>query len=478
MHKKAGQTSVEVSMLCGALLAGCVRFTPLPLPNRAELLTPPDMAGVRVAANSIAHPLLPPIHFDERDGLSPDEAAVLAVLLNPQLRVDRDERGTAAAQLLQAGLLPNPELSATWEAPDGGDTADATTGFGVGLDWDVRRLITRAVRQHGAMAHAEAVDLSVAWREWQTAEAAKRQVYRIEFARLRIEITRKIVKRLHAKSRLLERAVGRGLKTELDAAAANASEREARAVLVDAEQNAATERLVLNRLLGLPPDTWLRTVADLSVPHRLDLLPKNELLRDLENRRLDLMALRRGYESRNARLRAVILEQFPRVRVGLSQARETDRLNSLAVGVSVELPLFDRGQARIRLEQATRKRVRDEYAARVFNAVSGVAAELARIKAIENQLEAAEAAVVDLNKLRNACDQAVRQGRMDLLRASGATTRYLKKQLEVLGLEEQLGEARIALELLSGRYRVTRDTTQKRIHPPKGRNPAHGKTSE
>jgi len=458
--RRPGWSRIGSSILCGALFAGCARFTPLPLPGRAELLAPPDKARVRVAANSIVHPLLPPIHFDGRDGLSPDEAAVLAVLLNRKLRAVRDERGIAAAQILQAGLLPNPEVSATWEAPDGGDTTDTVTGFGVGLDWDVRRLITHAVRQRAAAAHAEAVDLDIAWREWQTAEAAKREVYRLEFARRRVAIAREIVNQLHAQTRLVERAVGLGQKTQLDAAAADAAEREARTVLVEAEQCAALERLVLNRLLGLPPDTRLRIAADLSVSHRLDLLPKQELLDGLENRRPDLPALRRGYESRNARLRAAILEQFPRVRFGLTQAKGTDRLKTLSVGVSVELPLFDRGQARIRLEQATRKRLRDEYAARVFNAVSGVAAELARIKAIESHLEAAEAAVVGLNKLRRACDQAVRQGRMDLLRATGVTTRYLKQQIEVLGLEKQVVEARIALELLSGRYRVTRDTAR------------------
>ncbi len=93
-------------MLSAAFLAGCARFTPLPLPDRTELPAPTDMARIRMAANRIAHPLLPPIHFDERDGLSPDEAAVLAVLLNPRLRVARDDRRIAAAQLLQAGLLP------------------------------------------------------------------------------------------------------------------------------------------------------------------------------------------------------------------------------------------------------------------------------------------------------------------------------------------------------------------------------------
>ena len=62
-------------------------------------------------AKEIKHPLLKPIDFDIRNGLSPDEAAVLAVIANPKLRASRDERQLAAAQLLQAGILPNPQFS-------------------------------------------------------------------------------------------------------------------------------------------------------------------------------------------------------------------------------------------------------------------------------------------------------------------------------------------------------------------------------
>ena len=69
--------------------------------------------------------------LDFDDGLSPDEAAVVAVLLNPALRAARAERGLAAAQLLRAGLLPNPELSGNLEFPIA--TEGEVVGYGVGI---------------------------------------------------------------------------------------------------------------------------------------------------------------------------------------------------------------------------------------------------------------------------------------------------------------------------------------------------------
>jgi|GEM_PF-5916531 len=41
------------------------------------------------------------------DGLSPDEAAILAVLANPGLKAVRNGNMVAHAQLIQAKLLPN-----------------------------------------------------------------------------------------------------------------------------------------------------------------------------------------------------------------------------------------------------------------------------------------------------------------------------------------------------------------------------------
>ena len=51
-----------------------------------------------------------PLRLDASDGFSPDELSLLAVLLNPELRGERDRRELASAQVLQARLLPNPQL--------------------------------------------------------------------------------------------------------------------------------------------------------------------------------------------------------------------------------------------------------------------------------------------------------------------------------------------------------------------------------
>jgi len=105
------------SLICfGVLLflvPACTAYKPLPLDEAAitRTLTLRNMEAVRLQAKEIRHPILKPIEFDIRNGLSADEAAILAVIANPKLRATRDQRQLAAAQLFQAGVLPNPQLA-------------------------------------------------------------------------------------------------------------------------------------------------------------------------------------------------------------------------------------------------------------------------------------------------------------------------------------------------------------------------------
>jgi outer membrane protein, heavy metal efflux system len=108
---------------------------------------------VRVQASSIRHPLRAPVTLDLQAGLRPEDAAVVAVLINPALRAARDQRGIAAAQLLQAGILPNPQISGSLDYLLGGTlTPDLVTGYGFGASWDIQALIERGARKSAAGA--------------------------------------------------------------------------------------------------------------------------------------------------------------------------------------------------------------------------------------------------------------------------------------------------------------------------------------
>ena len=107
------------------------------------------------------------------NGLSPDEAAILSVIASPKLRAIRDQKGLAAAQLLQAGILPNPQLSYGLDIPTAGATGGTVTAFNFGLNWEITSLISRGANRAAAQANAASVDLDTAWPAWQGGGGAK-----------------------------------------------------------------------------------------------------------------------------------------------------------------------------------------------------------------------------------------------------------------------------------------------------------------
>lgn len=156
------------------IFLACTSYHPQPLDEESVSKEPetPDMAGLRAKASTIRHRILEPVDFDYRDGISPDAAAVLSVIGNYELRALRNIKGIAKAQLLQAGILPDPQLSYALDLPVGGSTAGTVNAFGLMFGWDVELLITRGAEIDAARAESDSVDLDVAWQEWQIAEAA------------------------------------------------------------------------------------------------------------------------------------------------------------------------------------------------------------------------------------------------------------------------------------------------------------------
>jgi outer membrane protein, heavy metal efflux system len=442
------------SVLAVVVMAGCARYRPMPLtPDTvSQALAPPGMDEMVFAADRIAHPILRPIRFDARDGLSPDEAAILAVLVNPSLRAERDRRGTACAQLLQAGLLPNPELAYSLEFPTGGTTDGTVNAFGLGLNWEVSALISHAAKVDAATLKTNAVVLDIAWKEWQAAEAAKAAVYRRVSLLGQVDLAREMDKRLLENLEMVRKAVAEGLMTELDQAAAETASNQAHTDLVDLEKLAEEARLELNLAIGLPAESQAAIQQDTALPDRLEPPPAENLLACVEQRRPDLIALRYGYESQESTVRAAILDQFPRLSVGPIHARDTGNVITTGFGVAVDIPIFDDNQGHIAEERATRQTLFDEYVSRVFQARSDVARALVEIRWTSAQIKTVQDAVPSLQRLVDTYRVAVDAGQADVLSYYIAWNDLIQKQIDILKLKQQLADARISLELATGLY--------------------------
>ncbi len=441
--------------LAAYALGGCAIYRRAPLDHEAvaHALRPSSLGELQIQANEIKHPLLAPIEFTPHAGLTPDQAAMLAVLLNPSLRGTRDRRGVAAAEVFQAGILPNPQVSGSVDFVTGGTlTPDLVTGYGVGASWDLQALIQLGTRRAAARANLQAVDLDVAWTEWQIAQGAKLAVYRVIADEEQLTRAQQVDARLQENLDVVRRATAAHEQTAINLGAVEAASQEAHTTLLGLEQDLAHQRLAMKKAIGFPPDAEVRLRAGISLPSHVSTPSYASLTSNLEDRRLDLLALQKGYESEEAKLRSAILAQFPRISLGLNRASDTSNVHTIGPALTIDLPVFDRGQGTIAFERATRQQLRDEYFNRIFEARSDVAMALSDIHALEKQIAALAMAIPILQRLVDDFRVASAQGNISTFDYYVAENNLNQKAIQIIKLKQQLIETRIALELAAGRY--------------------------
>lgn len=464
--KKAYTKAVQpVSGFLAALLfsimtvGGCARYAKMPLdaPAVARNLTPPSVSDLRIQARQIKHPNLKPVEINEENGLAPDEAAIIAVLANPKLKAERDKRGVSVAQLYQAGILPNPQFSGSLDFPTTGSTQGTVTAFGLGLSYDTYALVTRGAEIDAAEAEDASVDLQVAWQEWQIAESAKLHAYRLFLLERQLAVAQQEEEGLQKNLAVVEEAVRLRDSTLIDLSAARASFQKVRLSVIGIEQNLKQEQLALNLALGFPPERTVQLQQGIAVPASTLLPALSQLTDGLEARRLDLLALKMGYQSQEERLRAAVLGQFPKISIGFSGARDNTNVISTGPTVGISLPVFDRNQGIIAIERATRQQLFDEYVARLFEARSNLATSYANIEWIQRQIQATEKYLPALKNLVQTYHRALLEGNADVLTYYNARDELIAERIALLSLQLQLVDQFIALEIACGEYLETKE---------------------
>jgi outer membrane protein TolC len=383
--------------------------------------------------------------------LSVYDVAVLAVENNADLRATRTQRGVARAQVLEAGLLPNPSVSASYlyllnPSSAAGVLFDAVTAT---VTQDIQKTITMKGRLRAAQAAALQVDASVLWEEWQLIGKTRLAVFDI----IQGEKLRKVL--VAYRNTLQDRfergrgALGQGNVTLATVAPDLVAISDTRKALFDLERELDTHRHDLNAMLGLAPEVVVPLKTQLQV---LQVDPKAVMraLDDLADRRPDLIALQLGYRSQDEKFRGAIVGQFPALTFGPSYSRDTSDVRSFGPQLTMDLPIFDRNQGNVAIEKTTREQLRAEFAARLSAAHSEVLASLATQRLLARQLEEERAEAPVLEGFAKQADSAMNAGNIDERAYVDLVSANYSKQQAVLTLEQQLLEQQVAIATLIG----------------------------
>src|SRR6185503_6538311 len=247
--------------LPGLLLSSCVSRSPL-----SERVVPAALDRIDVSAREAEPRLLPRTAIDLGNGLSIDEATTIAVIANPELRALRAERGIAAAQVLEAGVLPNPELDIGVDFPTFGDLVGTVTAGHLGVSWEVTALVARDANVRASEANAQKVDLEIAWQEWQHAMEARLEWRRLAASERELAAARTSEADLRAIADTLHAAASSGDATTVEASSARSALDEAVLARLAIERERDRAKRALARALGVQLDAPIALQDDAPAP--------------------------------------------------------------------------------------------------------------------------------------------------------------------------------------------------------------------
>lgn len=429
------QIALKTGLFLG--LAGCALYHPAPLDLHDPLQA--SVAGLRDQLPGGGAVAL-------GGALSLPDVAALAVLNDPDLVAARAQRGVGEADLLSAGLLPDPSVSAGFAALLSGP--GSMPSLAGGLSEDVSALVTYRVNMRAAKAGLAQVNAQILWQEWQVASQAEQLCIMLDGDARAIATLRADHNSL---AQVNEATQAQVAAHNLTVAAQSVSMADLAAVdsaLNTAVQTRDQDRNQLDALLGLQPGT--NVAVALTPVQPLNPAAVERAIGSLAQRRPDLIALRFGYEQADAKLRGAILAQFLPVSIGATGGRDTSNVWSAGPQVSLSLPLFNRNRGAIAQASATRAQLAAQFEANLASADAGARALVARIALLQGESAAADTQAAAAAKIAAQAQSAFANGALDASSAAGLQSAATSREREAIALRVQLLTARLSLETLLG----------------------------
>ena len=421
-------------LLCVMVITACAPAIRPGPPMLKHVALPADILESNPAIRQSSGATLPQKWWEAFHDNNLDEVIDIALSGNPSLGEAYARLGEAQAVVTQAKstLLPNihsaGDISRLHNSQNGNhDIYNGKTATIANIDplvanyrpdfWGRDSEIIGAARAYKAMAAAELR---------QSALIVSSTVIKTYFALLTtmqlVAIQSEVVKQSEEQTHLLHVAYQAGIQPKIRTISEDIDLLEAKSALASLEERVDADRFALLALLGRPPsDTIPPISADLSIPGRFDI--PQELGLDLISQRPDIQAalwnIKQQAHSENVARDAFYPNVDLHAVAGLNSIGLANlfRAGSIAYsfGPAIDLPLFEGGARRGRLQEAESDYGLAVYAYNraVLESVQQIAMALAAMKDARIQLDDRTASVsLTISKLAMA-EQGFRAGIYD-----------------------------------------------------------------
>lgn len=311
-----------------------------------------------------------------------DTAIQIGLLRNKRLQASFEDLGIAQADLVQAGLIANPLLSAGKGLQRGGGPSVQSLGIALPIIEILQRPLRKRVaglefgaasaRMQGEVLRL-AAEIRIAYVDAQAAEQL-------------LEMRRSVTAALDASAIAAQAIHDAGNLSDFDLAQERAQAAEARLEMLRAESDVQVTRAVLEREMGVGGDvSW--TLSQRLPPPVDTIATVASLARTARMRRLDLRAAQSDAQAAAQALRLTsAFALLPDGTIGPTYEREPDG-TFLGGLLSIPLPFLDRGQSRTARGRAMMR----QSAARHDALVVEIGAEVRQLRAGLESARAREA---------------------------------------------------------------------------------------
>ena len=299
--------------------------------------------------------------------LNAETTMQIALSNNPRLQAEYANLGISEADLVQAGRLPNPGFS--FAKNSGGGSQEIERG----LHFNIMAILTMPVRVGIETRRFEAARLDAVAATINTALEARAAYFEALAAKQSTTYFRQVLASAEASRDLMRRMTRVGNSSRLQLAREQLFHSEASAALAQALQREAAARESLVQILGL----WGEQTA-FRLPERLPDLP--DTAQQIENieqsaieQRLDIRRSRHSLDGLADNLGLTKATRFINVlEAGPAQVRERGEAVRDGYEVSLEIPVFDWGGARVAKAEAIYMQAVEQLRATAINARSQV----------------------------------------------------------------------------------------------------------
>lgn len=286
--------------------------------------------------------------------LDVNAAVQVALLNNPTLQATYEDLGVAQADLVEAGLLKNPVFSGFARIPH---SPPSQTNLEFDVAQDFISILFLPARKRIAGTNFEAAKLRVTNAVLDFAAQVRAAYYNLAAAENMTALLRTNAEAAAASAELAGRMHEAGNLSDLDLAREKALSTQLTLEVEKSRGDVVVAREALTRLMGLTGEE-----ASWTVPARLPGIPEGEpsledLARTALTTRPDLAAARQEVDAIRQGLGLTRLSRwFPFLDLGIDNERDSDGQWVSGPIVSLQIPIFNQGQADVaRLESELRR---------------------------------------------------------------------------------------------------------------------------